>query len=102
MLRLGIDLGGSKTEGVVIDATGRILERERRATPRQDGYDAILANICQLVRDLERRAGQPCQVGIATPGAISTRTGCLKNSNSVCLNGKPIHTDLARHLARPI
>lgn len=102
MLRIGIDLGGTKTEGIVIDAGGNILERERRPTPQRDGYDAILSSICQLVRDLERRAGRACQVGIGTPGAISTRTGCLKNSNTVCLNGKPVHTDLSRLLARPI
>ncbi len=102
MLRIGIDLGGTKTEGIVMDATGHVLERERRLTPQEDGYDAILTNICNLVRDLERSARQPCQVGIGTPGAISTRTGGLKNSNTVCLNGKPIHTDLARLLARPV
>jgi fructokinase len=102
MLRLGIDLGGTKIEAVVIDAAGNILERERRATPQQDGYDAILSAICDLTRELERRVGQPCHVGIGTPGAISTRTGFLKNSNTLCLNGKPIDADLARQLARPI
>src|SRR5258706_11166541 len=102
MLRLGIDLGGTKTEGIVIDAEGKILERERRVTPQQDGYEAILSGICNLVRDLERRAGQSCHVGIGTPGAISSRTGCLKNSNTVCLNGRALHTDLAQALARPI
>ncbi len=102
MLRIGIDLGGTKTEGVVIDAAGAMLQRERRETPRQHGYEAILDSLVNLVRDLERRAGQPCQVGIGTPGAISSRTGLLKNSNTLCLNGKPLHTDLARLLARPI
>jgi fructokinase len=102
MLRIGIDLGGTKTEGIVIDAAGNILERERRATPRHDGYEAILDSLCNLVRDLERRCRQPCHVGIGTPGAVSARTGGLKNSNTVCLNGRPLHTDLSRRLARPI
>jgi fructokinase len=102
MLRIGIDLGGTKTEGVVIGAKGDILERERRPTPQAQGYEAILESICSLVRDLERRAKQPCQVGLGTPGAISTRTSTLKNSNTVCLNGKPLHTDLSRRLERPI
>lgn len=102
MLRIGIDLGGTKTEGVVMDVTGQILVRERRATPQAEGYAAILANIRDLVLDLERRAGTDCTVGIGTPGAISTKTGFLKNSNTVCLNGQPVKQDLEKLLAREI
>jgi fructokinase len=102
MLRIGIDLGGTKTEGIVMDDAGKILFRERRPTPQAQGYDAILENIRALVFDLEKMAGQSCHVGIGTPGAISTRTGCLKNSNTVCLNDKPIHTELEKILNRPI
>jgi fructokinase len=102
MLRIGIDLGGTKTEGIVIDDAGKVLARERRPTPQADGYAAILENIRVLVADLERRAGAPCRVGIGTPGAISARTGCLKNSNTVCLNGKPVGQDLEAILARPV
>jgi fructokinase len=102
MLRLGIDLGGTKTEGIVMDAGGRILVRERRPTPQADGYDAILANTATLVSDLERQAGASCRVGIGTPGAISSRTGCLKNSNTVCLNGRPVKQDLERILNREL
>jgi len=102
MLRIGIDLGGTKTEGIVMDADGVILARERRPTPQADGYDAILANIAAVVRQLEKTAGQQCSVGIGTPGAISTRTGRLKNSNTVCLNGKPLSQDLERLLGREI
>ncbi len=101
-MRIGIDLGGTKTEGIVMDRAGAIVIRERRATPAAQGYDAILANVAALVRDLEARAGVPCRVGIGTPGAISTRTGLLKNSNTTCLNGKPIQPDLERLLARAI
>jgi fructokinase len=85
-----------------MDARGEILLRERRATPPRDGYEAILQNLCDLVLSLERRAGESCRVGLGTPGAISTRTHTLKNSNTTCLNGRPLHTDLARLLARPI
>ena len=102
MLRIGIDLGGTKTEGIVMDEAGKILLRERLPTPQSEGYEAILQNIYTLVRDLERKTAQPCHVGIGTPGAISTRTGCLKNSNTVCLNGKPIKDDLEKILGRPI
>ncbi len=101
-LRIGIDLGGTKTEGIVMDARGAILTRERRPTPQREGYDAILNTIRDLVLDLEREALGPCRVGIGTPGAISTRTGFLKNSNTVCLNGKPIKQDLERLLNREI
>jgi fructokinase len=102
MLRIGIDLGGTKTEGIVMDARGAILARERRATPQADGYETILDNIARLVSDLEARAGEPCTVGIGTPGAISAKTGCLKNSNTVCLNGQPLKQDLERRLAREV
>lgn len=102
MLRIGIDLGGTKTEGVVIDPAGIVLERERRPTPQADGYDAIVNTVCTLVHDLERRLRQPCRVGIGTPGSISARAGAIKNSNTVCLNGKPLHADLSRQLERPV
>ncbi len=102
MLRLGIDLGGTKTEGVVMDADGNILFRERRPTPAADGYDAVLDNIHDLVRHLEAQAGARCPVGVGTPGAISTRTGALKNSNTTCLIGQPIRGDLEKLLDRPV
>ena len=102
MLRIGIDLGGTKTEGIVMNASGEILVRERRATPQADGDAAILANIRDLALDLEQRAGERCTIGIGTPGAISTKTGCLKNSNTVCLNGKPVKRDLEKLLAREL
>jgi fructokinase len=102
MLRIGIDLGGTKTEGIVINEAGKMLYRERRPTPQDQGYRAILKNIHALVLELEGKAGEPCRVGIGTPGAISTRTGCLKNSNTVCLNGKPVKDDLEKILSRTI
>ncbi|MGE5242328.1 MAG: ROK family protein [Bacteroidota bacterium] len=102
MLRIGIDLGGTKTEGIVMDDAGNILARERRPTPQTEGYEAILQNIRGLVLDLEKKTGRRCHVGIGTPGAISARTGCLKNSNTVCLNGQPVKDDLEKVLARPV
>jgi len=102
-LRVGIDLGGTKTEGVVMDSTGAVLFRERRPTPAAQGYAAILDNIRALVHHLETQAGGVhCPVGIGTPGAISTRTGALKNSNTTCLIGKPIRDDLEKLLGRPV
>ncbi len=102
MLRIGIDLGGTKTEGAAMDAGGNILFRERRPTPAADGYDAVLNNIHDIVRHLEAQAGARCPVGVGTPGAISTRTGALKNSNTTCLIGQPIRDDLEKLLDRPV
>jgi len=100
-MRIGIDLGGTKTEGVVMDAGGAIVARERRPTPAAAGYDAILTDIAELVAHLERQAARTCRVGIGTPGAL-TQTGLLKNSNTVCLNGRPLLRDLERKPARPV
>ena len=103
MLRIGIDLGGTKTEGAVMDADGKILFRERRPTPAAQGYEAILNNIHDIVRHLEAQADSArCPVGIGTPGTVSTRTGTLKNSNTICLIGKPIRDDLEKSLDRPV
>jgi fructokinase len=102
MLRIGIDLGGTKTEGIVVDAGGATLARVRRATPAADGYDAILSNVVALIAELEQVVGQRCRVGIGTPGAISKTTGRLKNSNTTCLNGRSILDDLEHRLGRSV
>jgi fructokinase len=101
--RLGIDLGGTKIEGIVLDGDGREVARRRLATVQAEGYEAILARIAGLVADLHSAAGgRACTLGFGTPGALSLRTGLLKNSNTLCLNGKPLKADLERLLARPV
>lgn len=99
--RIGIDLGGTKTEIAVLDAQGRELLRRRAATPSGD-YGATLRLIVQLVADAEREVGRAVSVGIGTPGAISPATGRIRNSNSTCLNGQPLKEDLERMLERRI
>ncbi len=101
-MRIGIDLGGTKTEGAVLDDYGSIRVRRRRATPTRDGYGAIIEAIASLVHELEAEVGRRCKVGIGTPGAISSRTGTWKNSNTLCLNGKTIDVDLERCLDREV
>jgi fructokinase len=101
-VRVGIDLGGSKTEAVLISADGSAMERLRRPTPVADGYEAILQNVVDLVRELESQTAERLRVGIGTPGSLSARTGLLKNSNTVCLNGQPVKADLERLLGREI
>jgi fructokinase len=100
--RIGIDLGGTKTEGILLAADGTELHRLRQATPQAEGYNAILANITSIVNELEAIAGQQCLVGIGTPGALSSVTGFLKNSNTVCMNGMPVKQDLEQRLGRAI
>ena len=100
-MRMGIDLGGTKIAGLVLDAAGAEVCRERVATPQGD-YPAIQQALVGLVATLEARAGGPCSVGIAMPGTVSRVTGLIKNSNSVCLNGQPVHRDLEVQLDRPV
>jgi len=98
---LGIDLGGTKIEGVVLDADGAVRWRERVATPVGD-YRATLAAIHSLVQRAEVALGAAhCSVGIGTPGSL-TAAGLIKNSNSQCLNGQPLARDLAALLGRPV
>ncbi len=100
--RIGIDLGGTKTEGVLLDAAGSTLERLRRATPQSAGYEAIVHATAELVGELERAAVGETTLGIGTPGSISPGDGCLRNSNTVCLNGRPFRDDLERAVGRPV
>jgi fructokinase len=103
MFRIGIDLGGTKIEGVVLDAEGREVLRKRIATERDHGYQHILNRLKTLYDDLVASVpGQPTTFGIGTPGALSPRTGLLKNSNTVCMNGQPVKADLEKLLGRPI
>jgi len=101
MMRIGIDLGGTKIEGVALDAEGNELGRERVPTPRGD-YDATLDTIARLVAALEQRFGGPAAVGVGMPGIVSPATGLVKNANSTWLIGRPFDRDLERVLGRPV
>lgn len=93
-MRIGIDLGGTKTEGIALAGSGEIAYRQRVATPAGD-YRGTLAMLTALVKDIEGTIGERhCPVGIGTPGAISPATGRMKNCNSTCLNGQPLLQDL--------
>jgi fructokinase len=100
-MRIGIDLGGTKIEGIVLGADGRELIRERVPTPGGN-YRATLAAVHELVLRLESRAGGTRTIGIGMPGSVSRATGRVKNSNSTCLNGEPLHYDLETLLGRPL
>ena len=98
---IGVDLGGTKIEAVVLNSQGSSLWRQRVATPAGD-YRAILDSITGLVARAESDLGlTDCSIGVGTPGT-STHTGLIKNANSTCLNGQPLERDLAHVLARPV
>ena len=99
--RLGIDLGGTKTEVLVLDPDQRPVYRERVATPAHS-YDEILAMIVDLVINAEANVKQEMTIGIGIPGAISPATGLLRNSNTVCMNGRPFLSDVENLLQRRI
>jgi len=101
--RIGIDLGGTKIEGVILGSDGRELARKRIATEREHGYQHILGRLKTVHDELVATVpGQPTTFGIGTPGALSPRTGLLKGSNTVCMNGQPVKTDLEKLIGRPI
>ncbi len=102
MIRIGIDLGGTKTEGIALDPEGNQRARVRVPTPRGD-YAATLRTIVDLVRRLEAETGgAPATVGVGIPGIVSPATGLVKNANSTWLIGKPFDRDLADVLGRPV
>ena len=100
-MRIGIDVGGTKIEGIALGDDASMLLRRRIPTPRDD-YQQTLASIVTLIRDVEQEVGRVGTVGVSMPGAISPATGLVKNANSTWLNGRLISEDLPRMLGRPI
>jgi fructokinase len=100
--RLGIDLGGTKIEGVVLDEHNRVIARHRVATERERGYDHIVSRVAELAERLRGDAPQCTRVGIGTPGSLSRRDGTLKNSNTTCLNGRRLLDDLRERLGMDV
>jgi len=100
-MMLGIDLGGTKIEVIVLDDTSNERYRKRVPTPARS-YDEIIRCLVDLVMGAEKALGMKMVVGIGTPGTISPSTGLVKNSNTVCLIGKPLDRDLSAALSRPI
>ncbi len=100
-MRIGIDLGGTKIEGVLISSYGKTEHSIRVATPQGD-YHATLGALAQLVDQLGKLTDQTLPVGLATPGTISSVTGKMKNCNSTCLNGQRLKEDLSQLLNREV
>lgn len=100
-MRIGIDLGGTKTEAIILLPDGTELSRKRRPTPQGD-YRGIMQTVADLVGALEQESGVRATIGIGTPGSLSPKTGLMRNSNSTVLNGRPFDLDLAEFLGRPV
>jgi fructokinase len=100
-MRIGIDLGGTKIEGIVLDKGGVVRTRQRIPTPATS-YEEDVEAILGLIAELEGKAGGRCTVGIAHPGAVSPATGLIKNANSTRLNGRPLKADLEKRLDREV
>jgi fructokinase len=100
-LRIGLDLGGSKIEGILLSPEATALARYRVATPRDD-YGATIAAIVDLTSKLMQGVTTEATIGIAVPGSISPHTGLMQNANSTWLNGQPFDRDLTVALARPV
>jgi fructokinase len=100
MKLIGVDLGGTKIEAAVLGADGRVVWRERVATPRES-YDGTIGAITKLVASAEAAAGA-VSVGLGIPGALAPSTSVIKNANSTWLNGRPFQADLERALGRSV
>jgi len=102
MHKIGIDLGGTKLEGILLDEKLQVIERIRIPTDKESGYQAILGNMLSLINDLRKKAQDECIVGVCIPGTISPYTGKVRNSNTTCLIGKPLKDDLESMLHQTI
>jgi fructokinase len=96
----GIDLGGTKIEGAIVDPSlpDRAVSRVRIATEADQGYEHIVEQIARLVKMMAKDEKRPGAIGIGTPGAVEPSTGLMKNCNTVCLNGRALPADLKRAL----
>ena len=100
-MRIGVDVGGTKIEGIALEDDGTERARRRVPTPRGD-YDATIRAIASLVVALEEDGARRASVGLGIPGTLSPQTGLVKNANSTWLNGRPFAADLEARLARPV
>jgi len=100
--KIGIDLGGTKIEGILVDEKFDLIERKRIETHQENGYDSIVKSITSLVNELKSKTNVDTSVGVCTPGISDTNSGLIKNSNTQCLIGMPLKTDLEKKLGYKI
>lgn len=102
MNKIGIDLGGTKIEGILLDDSFNVVERTRIPTHQEKGYKSIINSIVSLVEELKIKASDNVTIGVSAPGAISKKSGLIKNSNTQCLIGMPLKEDLKQALDQEI
>ena len=102
MNRIGIDLGGTKIEGILTDEKYATITRKRVPTNQEQGYNSILESIKNLVLELTQESNEDVSIGVCTPGALSLNSGLIKNSNTQCLIGKDLQNDLKNILGHDI
>jgi len=100
-LKIGVDLGGTKTEIIALNDVGDVLLQRRVSTPQND-YHATLRTVADLVTSAETELGKTGTVGIGLPGSLSPATGFMRNANSICLNDKPLGEDINALLQRTV
>ena len=99
-MKIGIDLGGTKTEGILIDDTGKELSRNRIKTEKT--YVGTISGIISIVKKFDNDFEDSKSIGIGMPGAVSSESALVKNANSIWLNGKPFRKDLENELSRKV
>jgi fructokinase len=102
MHKIGIDLGGTKIEGIVLDKNNNTIDRKRISTNREEGYEAIINRISELGHELLEKSISVKQICICTPGALDPTIGVMKNSNTLCLIGEPLQKDLEKAFELPV
>ena len=102
MKKIGIDLGGTKIEGILVDDNYKTITRKRIPTNQDNGYNSILESIKNLCMELMPESNENISIGVCTPGALSLDSGLIKNSNTQCLIGKDLQNDLKNILHHDI
>jgi len=100
--KIGIDLGGTKIEGILLDEKYNTIQRKRVETHQENGYDSIVKSIISLVNELKEKTSEETTVGICTPGVTNANSGLIKNSNTQCLIGMPLKNDIENTLGYEI
>ena len=102
MHKVGIDLGGTKIEGILLDEKYNVIQRKRIQTYQENGYDSIVKSIISLINELKAKTEEETSVGICTPGFTDNNSGLIKNSNTNCLQEMPLKNDIENALGHEV